>query len=399
MTKFFSLGLMSGTSMDGIDAALVLTEGDRDHLVLHAQHEYPASLRTQAQKLLRDPHTTLADLSRVHYGVGEAFGAVANRTIEAALKKKLLKKRSDILAIGSHGQTVFHHPEERHTMQLGEGSCIAAATGITTVSDFRMADTAFGGEGAPLMPLYHRRLFRKEAKRGIAVHNLGGISNFTYLGPKNQVFALDTGPANCLIDVAIQKMSFGKAAYDDQGRIAADGKVHDDLLQGILGNAAVKAFLERPAPKSTGRELFSIPLVEDFLARTRHLSENDVLATLLAVTVETIRIGYERFVVKKKFPLSEIVFCGGGARNTHLLERVQACFPNVELRTMEDYGYDSQALEAQAFGVFAPLALAGIPLSHPSTTGCREPAVCGKITPGANWKQATKAAAQLKIRL
>ncbi|NUM89252.1 MAG: anhydro-N-acetylmuramic acid kinase [Bdellovibrionales bacterium] len=397
--RFFSLGLMSGTSMDAIDAALVLTEGDRDHLALHVQQEYPAGLRAMAQKLLRDPHTTTADLSRVHYGVGEAFGAVASRALETALKKKIIRKRADVLAIGSHGQTVFHHPEERHTMQLGEGSCIAAATGLTTVSDFRMADTAHGGEGAPLLPLYHRRLFRREVKRGIAVHNLGGISNFTYLGPGGRVFALDTGPANCLMDVAIQKMSYGKAAYDDQGKVAAGGKVHDDLLQGILGSAPVKTFLDRPAPKSTGRELFSIPLVEDFLSRTRHMSENDVMATLLAVTVETIRAGYERFVIRRKLPLSEIVFCGGGAKNTFLLERIQSCFPKVELRTMEDYGYASQALEAQAFGVFAPLALAGLPLSHPHTTGCREPAVCGKITPSANWKQVMRTVPSLRIRL
>ena len=379
---FYTVGLMSGTSADGIDVALTMHSGDEDFLLLHEQHQYPEKTRKLVHDLIKTPQASLKDFTAAHYLVGEAFAAAAVKTIANARKKKFLKAKEAIRAIGAHGQTVFHHPEERRTLQIGEASFISQATGITTVSDLRMADTVAGGEGAPLLPFYHRRLLQKEAKRGVAVHNLGGISNFTYLGPKNTIFALDTGPASCLLDVAIQRLSHGKMKFDDGGKIAAGGKVNKEQLAWLMTRPGVAEFLARPAPKSTGRELFTVSMAEEFINRTRELSENDVLATLTEYSVELIKLAYDRFVVGKKLPLKEIVFCGGGSQNEFLLSRVQEIYPNLEVRTMEDYGWNSQALEAQAFGYYAACALDGVPITWPTTTGCKTPVVCGKISPG-----------------
>lgn len=384
---FYTLGIMSGTSADGIDTALVLHNNDQDHLVLHEQHSYPPKTRQAVHDLIKTQTTSLAKLTAAHYLVGQAFADAAAKTIEFARKKKFLKAKDSLRAIGSHGQTVFHHPETKRTLQIGEASLIAAATGITTVSDFRMADTAVGGEGAPLLPAYHKRLLKAEAKRGIAVHNLGGISNFTYLGPKNTIFALDTGPANCLLDVAIQRLSHGKMTFDESGKIAAGGNVNDAQLDWLLRQPGVPEFLARPAPKSTGRELFTVALTEAFLERNREISENDVMATLTEFSVELMKRAYHRFVIGKNLPLREIIFCGGGVQNEFLLSRVQAVLPELDIRTMEDYGWNSQALEAQAFGYFAACALDGTPITLPATTGCKVPAVCGKISPGAGWEK------------
>ena len=379
---FFTLGLMSGTSADGIDAALVRTSGDKDELVLHETHQYPAKTRELVHELIRSPQASLEKFTAAHYLVGQAFAEAAKKTIERAKKAKLLKAKDSIRAIGSHGQTVFHHPVEKRTLQIGEASFIVAATGVTTVSDFRMADTAAGGEGAPLLPFYHRRLFQKEAKRGVAVHNLGGISNFTYLGPKSAIFSLDTGPANCLIDVAVQRLSGGKHTYDEEGKIAANGKVNQEQMKWLLSRPGVPEFLTLPAPKSTGRELFTVALAEEFVKRANTLSENDVLATLVEFSVELIKQSYERFVLAKKLPLKEIIFCGGGSQNKYFISRIGAVLPNVKIQTMENYGWKSQALEAQAFGFYAACALDGIPITLPTTTGCKAPTVCGKISPG-----------------
>lgn len=383
MKPVITLGLMSGTSVDGIDASLVLHKGGEDHLLLHLQDPYPKELREDLLALVRTPTLSLETFTRLHYQVGEAFAATALRAIKAAKAKKFLK--APPLVIGAHGQTVFHHPEAKRTLQIGEGSIIALRTGVTTVSDFRVADTAVGGEGAPLLPFYHRRLFGKDAKQGLAVHNLGGISNYTYLGPKGKMFALDTGPANCLLDGAMQKLSEGRARYDESGALARLGRVSPELLRTLNEFPGVKKFRARSAPKSTGRELFSPRMLETAMDEHNHLLPEDLLRTLAQFTVDLIAESYERDILKKRLPLATIVLAGGGAKNAFLLLLLQQRFPKVNFLTMEDYALSSQALESQAFGFFALCALRGEPITGASTTGAETDVICGKISPGANW--------------
>jgi anhydro-N-acetylmuramic acid kinase len=382
----FTLGLMSGTSVDAIDVSLVESRGETDHLHLHLQFPFAPALREDILGLIRNPETNLAHLTRVHYGIGAAFAEAAEKTIQAALKKKFLPEREALLAIGSHGQTVFHDPDGRRTLQIGEASLIAARTGVTTVSDFRTADTAQGGEGAPLLPWYHRRLFAKEAKNGIVVHNLGGISNYTYVGPKDTIFALDTGPANCLLDGAIQHFSQGRTTFDAGGELARTGEGNEEMLGWLMSRPAIEEFRRKKAPKSTGRELFSQRLLEEALREFGQVKPESLLNTLTHYTVELILESYRRDILKKKLPLRTVVLAGGGARNGFLASLLEEALPKVQFLTMEDFGWSSQALESQAFAVFAKEALEGNAITFPSTTGTKAPAICGKISPGKNWR-------------
>jgi anhydro-N-acetylmuramic acid kinase len=380
MKKTYTLGLMSGTSVDAIDASLLLTEGKKDRLLLHLQFPYRKDLQQDILRLIREPSIGLDRFSRLHYAVGEAFAAAAEKTIRTALKKKLLRSRSQLAAIGSHGQTVFHDPEGRRSLQIGESALIAARTGLTTVSDFRVADTALGGEGAPLLPYYHRRLFSGEARHGLTVHNLGGISNFTYVGPKGKIFALDTGPASCLLDGAIQALSAGKNRFDKDGAIARLGRVSKELQRDLMNQPEILAFRRRKAPKSTGRELFSPKLLETMMQEHSHLLPEDLLHTLTHFTVDLIVESYDREIFRKRLPIRKVVLTGGGSRNGFLLKLLRQGLPQVEILTMEDFGWSSQSLESQAFGHFAWLALEGKPITFPTTTGAMAPAICGKIS-------------------
>ncbi len=374
---------MSGTSVDSIDAALVKIGAKKDELLLHRQFPYPAKLRTEILGMIRDPQLALAQFTRVHYEIGAAFATAAEQTLREG--KKFLKTTA-LHAIGSHGQTVFHDPEGKRTLQIGESALICARTGVTTVSDFRVADTAVGGDGAPLLPFYHRRLLHKEASGGVAVHNLGGISNYTYLGPKGRIFALDTGPANCLLDGAIQAMSKGKVAFDQNGQQARGGRCDPGLLKFLKEKPEIQAFRAKKPPKSTGRELFSPRLLEEAMGKFPRLSPADLLRTLTQYTVDLILESYERDVLRARLPLGTIVFAGGGAQNSFLLSLLQERLGETKFAIMETFGWNSQALEAQAFAYFACAALKGEAITAATTTGAREEIVCGKILPGRNWR-------------
>jgi len=371
---------MSGTSVDAIDASLIVINGAKDELLLHEQFPFEKSLRDRILSLVQNPETRLDKFARLHHEIGEAFGKAAELTIRSALKKRLLKSRKKIAAIGFHGQTIFHDPEEKRSLQIGEAALISARTGITTVSDFRSGDTALGGEGAPLLPFYHRRLFGSQARSGIAIHNLGGISNFTYIGPKSRIFALDTGPANCLLDGAIQVISSDKYAFDENGAIAALGRLSIELLSSLKNRPEIEAFRKKSSPKSTGRELFSPQMLQEVMRDHSHLRVEDTLFTLTQFTVDLILESYEREIFKKRLPLKKVVFAGGGARNGFLLSQLHKAMPKVEFATMEDYGWNSQALESQAFAFYAWKALKGEPITFPSTTGTKKPAICGKVS-------------------
>jgi anhydro-N-acetylmuramic acid kinase len=376
----FALGLMSGTSVDAIDASLVKIGEKEDSLTLHVQFPYEKSLQENILAIIRTPEMPLARFTDLHYSIGKAFADAAENTIQIALKKKLLKKRQDLLVIGAHGQTVFHDPDKKQTLQIGEGAKIAALTGITTVSDFRSADTAYGGEGAPLLPIYHHRLFAKEATKGLAVHNLGGISNYTYIGPKGQIFALDTGPANCFLDGAIQTLSGGKIRYDARGARAKEGVVQKEVAKFFATQAAIEKFRQKSAPKSTGRELFSPRVLEALMRAVPKISEADLLCSLTQYTVDLIAESYRREIFAQKRPLKKVVLAGGGSQNDFLIALLRKEFPSVKFVTMEDQGWSAQALESQAFAYFAHCALQRKPITLPSTTGAKKPVVCGKIS-------------------
>ena len=387
MKKIIAMGLMSGTSVDAVDASLVLLGEKEDKLLFHHQMHFEPRLRSEILALIHNPTIAMPAFTRLHYEIGHAFAQAADQAIAAAHKKGALKRGALPCVIGSHGQTVFHDPDGRRTLQIGEASIIAARTGITTVADFRTADTAQGGEGAPLLPYYHQRLFAKERAKGLVVHNLGGISNYTYIGPKGALFALDTGPANCLLDAAMEIITEGKTRFDEGGRLAAQGKIHKPLLNAILAHPDVKAFRAKRAPKSSGRELFSTQLLKEALTQAGTPKTEDLLRTLAEITTQLILESYEREIRMRKLPLAKVVFAGGGTKNEFLLSLLGAGLKSCSFLTMEHFGWSSQALESQAFAAFAWLAIEGKPITFPKTTGARQPAVCGKISPGANWKK------------
>jgi anhydro-N-acetylmuramic acid kinase len=376
----YALGLMSGTSVDAIDVSLIKSSDKKEALLLHLQFPYEKKLQEKILQIIHKPNVQLADFTDLHYAIGKTFADAAENTIQIALKKKILKKRSELKCIGAHGQTVFHDPLKKQTLQIGEASKIAALTAITTVSDFRSADTAYGGEGAPLLPFYHRKLFSSLAKNGVAVHNLGGISNYTYIGPKNTIFALDTGPANCFMDGAVQYFSKGKFRFDSQGKMASKGKPREEVKSFFSQIAEITEFRKRSAPKSTGRELFSPKVLMALLENQPKISQEDLLCSLAQYTVELMAESYRREILEKKFPLKKIILAGGGAQNLFLLQLLKKEFPKIEFETMEDHGWSAQALESQAFAFFALAALHKNPITLPSTTGAKKPVICGKIS-------------------
>jgi anhydro-N-acetylmuramic acid kinase len=388
----FSIGLMSGTSMDGIDAVLCQHKKNHDQTLAHIKLSYPKAIERELRarifhydEKLAQPLESLADL---HWQVGDVFARATKKLLQHAYSKKILKKTEQKILIGSHGQTIYHAPDDGVTWQIGESAKILSATGITTVSDFRAADVAAGGQGAPLLPWYHRRIISQLSDRGIAIHNMGGISNFTYCH-KSTLIAFDTGPANCMLDTAIQVLTNGKRQMDLNGREALRGFAHLSLLQWLKDRPAVKKYRRLAAPKSTGRELFSHDLTLQFLekAERQHLSLADSLATLTVFSADLMAEAYERFILKQNLPLKEIYVAGGGAKNAALLQALELRLPEgTQVKSLTTLGIDPQVIEAQAFGYFAWCAVAGLPITMASTTGLKQPIICGKISPGKNWR-------------
>lgn len=394
----FALGLMSGTSVDAIDASLVKCGDKKDDLLLHIQFPFEKSLQEKILRLIREPQMHLADFTELHYAIGKAFADAAENTIQIALKKKILKSRSSLKVIGAHGQTVYHDPEKKQTLQIGEGSKIAALTDVIAVSDFRAADTAYGGEGAPLLPIYHQRLFSSYSKKGVAVHNLGGISNYTYIGPNGTLFALDTGPANCFLDGAIQSFTEGKDRFDADGKMASQGNLRQEVLDFFSNQKQIEAFRKKSAPKSTGRELFS-PKVLEQLQKTVRISKEDLMCSLTHYTVHLISESYRKEIFDKKLPLQKVILAGGGSKNQFLISLLKKEFPNVSFVTMEDEGWSAQALESQAFAYYALCAIKGTPITRPTTTGAQVPVICGKVSfPSATKQKSSSKTAKKKSK-
>jgi anhydro-N-acetylmuramic acid kinase len=378
------VGLMSGTSVDAIDAAVVdLRELDdelRLRLLAYAETPHDEALRGRVQALF-DPATSRTDeLSEVDFLLGEAFAAAARAAIERA------GLPADLVA--SHGQTVWHQvsPAGRatSTLQLGEPSLIAERLGVTVVADFRPRDVAAGGQGAPLSS-YPDGLLFADPTRARAIQNLGGIANVTYLPPGGDpslALAFDTGPANALIDHAVWRLTGGAERYDVDGALAAAGRVDEAILAELLA----EPYFALPPPKSTGRELFGAQFADRAIDRAlaRGRGTADVVATLTALTSRSIADAYRRFLPRVP---DQVVLGGGGSRNPTLRGWLAEALAPAELLDHDDFGLPSSGREAIYFAVLGYQSLNGRANTVPACTGASHPVVMGTIAPGANYPQ------------
>jgi anhydro-N-acetylmuramic acid kinase len=382
------VGLMSGTSGDGVDAAIVEVAGRGARLKarsLAAQTlPYPRSL--QQRILTASTSGSVADICHLNALLGEWF---ANAALQVIRQAKL--RPSDIALIGSHGQTVHHLPQGIHaagvgairsTLQIGEPAVIAERTGITTVANFRPRDMAAGGQGAPLTPAAHALLL-KHPRRARLIVNLGGISNVTYVPPGGlwqDVMAFDTGPANMVIDSLVSRITNGRLAMDRDGRLALKGRTDARLLAKLLAHP----FLSRRPPKSTGREAFGPALIDELIAAQQQqgVSIEDLLATCSMWTAKAV--GTARRWIKGT--IDEVVVGGGGVRNRAIMDDLSAVFAPIPVNTFDTLGWDSKVFEAVAFGVLAYQTVTGQAGNIPSVTGAAHPVILGSIVPGgARW--------------
>ncbi|MBF0161972.1 MAG: anhydro-N-acetylmuramic acid kinase [Magnetococcales bacterium] len=365
----YAIGLMSGTSADAIDAVLLRTDGvTAPRLVAHQVTPYPADIRRQVLSLYEPAEEELDRLGHLDQALGRLFAQAA-----LAVMARGGMSAAQIQVIGSHGQTVRHRPPH-FTMQIGNPFVIAAETGITTVANFRPADMARQGEGAPLTPLFHQALFAEAGKR-VAVVNLGGIANLTALsGDETPLLAGDTGPANSLLDLLAERTSQGRQNYDPDGAQAAQGQVDAPALQWLLAHP----YFRRPLPKSTGREAFGAAYLQQFLQAFPGLSPLDCFATLSQLTAATVATAC---VQALGAPPHRLIVCGGGAKNKDLTHRLQKALPSSQIVDSSTLGVDADTLEAQAFAWFAVRTLRRLPSSLPGATGARMPAILGAVHP------------------
>jgi anhydro-N-acetylmuramic acid kinase len=355
------LGLMSGTSMDGVDAAVLITDGER----IAGRGPTLARPYTAAEReMLRAAMTEARGLTdrAARPGVlktAERIVTDAHAEAVLALLKQHPETRPDL--IGFHGQTVFHAPERGLTVQIGDGAALAQRTGMPVVYDFRAADVAAGGEGAPLVPVYHRALVEMAGLDGVvAVVNIGGVANITRVAPDGSLVAGDTGPGNALIDDFVRERS-GKA-MDEGGALASRGRVHDYLLSALIADP----WFDRPMPKSLDRNAFANPSVSA-------LSTEDGAATLAAFTSRTILKG-----IVIAGGADRVIVAGGGARNPVLLHMLGAG-AGVPVTNAATLGWSPDFLEAEAFAYLAARSRAGLPFTFPGTTGVPEPMTGGVL--------------------
>jgi anhydro-N-acetylmuramic acid kinase len=390
-------GVMSGTSADGIDVALVeiselrrsagarTRKGrkgargvDRLRLLGHIHVAYPKPVRGAVLAAMNAGNAGVADLSRLNFLLAELYAdAVMNAQRRFRIKAEL---------IGCHGQTLYHQGEPQNylgrkiavTWQTGEGAIVAARTGIAVVSDFRPADVAVGGKGAPLVPFLDYLLYRDE-KIGRIVQNIGGIANLSAIpagAPPEKVMAFDTGPGNMVIDAVTERL-FGMP-FDRDGKIAASGRVEDNVVANILR----EPFFRKKPPKTAGREEFGREFAERFLKLCRQIPNEDVVGTATALTGRSIADAIGRFVVKRRDSYREFVVSGGGASNPTLLAMLaNELRPlGLSLRLSDEFGLPSAAKEAAAFALLAYETWHRRPSNIPSATGAKRPAILGKIS-------------------
>ena len=355
------IGLMSGTSLDGVDAVLMDFSGNVNRIIGDTFTPYDDRLRVQLLALHQPNAGELHDAAVLGIQLARMYA----QTVDELLRKTRIG-RQDIVAIGCHGQTIRHRPDAGYTIQLGNGALLAELSGISVVCDFRSRDIAAGGEGAPLVPAFHAAVFSHPSVHRVIV-NIGGIANLSDLPPASGVRGFDTGPGNALMDAWIQR-HLGKP-FDKDGSWAQSGRPDDKLLEKLLAHE----FFSRSPPKSTGREAFHIPWVEQYL--TGREKPEDVQATLLALTATSI----VRSVKSYCAGTTEVYLCGGGAQNGALGAVLKAMLPGVRIARTDELGVGADWVEACAFAWLAHQALERRPGNLPAVTGARGPRILGAI--------------------
>ncbi|MBL1101158.1 anhydro-N-acetylmuramic acid kinase [Streptomyces coffeae] len=365
------IGLMSGTSHDAIDAAAADLVLDGDTLILVplglVSDLYPEALRGALRAALPPSATTLKEVCALDTRIGQAFAALAVRA-----DRELCGERADLVA--SHGQTVYHWAENGRvhgSLQLGQPAWIAEATGVPVVSDLRSRDIAAGGQGAPLVSLVDT-LWLNGRPGVCAALNLGGIANLTAVPKGGAPLAFDTGPGNALIDAAAAELTDGRLGYDADGAMAARGTVHPGLLDRLL----TEPYYARPAPKTTGKELFHPAYLRAALAEAGSVAPDDVLATVTELTARTVADA------ARSVHATEVIASGGGLRNPVLMAALGRALAGIALRTSDELGLPAAGKEAYAFAVLGYLTAHGLAGTAPSCTGAHHPSVLGSLTPG-----------------
>lgn len=358
------LGVMSGTSLDGLDIALI-EQGEQLKLLATHYLPMPADLRQQLLALCASGPDEIARAALAE----NRWASLAAEGIQQLLKTQGLQPDA-IRAIGSHGQTIRHEPARGFTVQIGNPALLAELTGITVVADFRRRDVAAGGQGAPLVPAFHETLFGRLGQR-LAVLNVGGFSNLSLIEHDKPVHGFDCGPGNVLLDAWVERKR--GQAYDADGAWAATGVVQTDLLDALLSDP----FFAGSGPKSTGREVFNLPWLDGHLARMPHYRDEDVQATLLELTarsiIESLRDAQQG--------TEALLVCGGGARNGALMARLDALLPDARVTSTQAYGVDPDWVEGMAFAWLAHCCLEGIAANRPSVTAAKGLRILGAIYP------------------
>jgi anhydro-N-acetylmuramic acid kinase len=388
----YVIGLMSGTSIDAIDAVLAeITVADDSYAIRQIAFTmcpFDESLRERVRRLM-PPHAGSTEaVCEVNVLLGDAFAAAARAVCERA---RVALDAIDLIA--SHGQTVYHQIATgavRSTLQLGAPAIIAERTGATVIADFRLRDMAAGGEGAPLVPYLDALLFA-DNHCSRAIQNIGGIGNVTYVPAAGSAIAFDTGPGNVLIDEAVRQLTRDESTFDRDGQIAAAGTVDESLLARWMSHPF---FAARP-PKSTGRELWGPSEAGRYIAEGRQhgLAPADIVATLTALTARSIADAYRRFLG----PVDDALIGGGGARNPTLMRMIAAELPESRVGVVDDYGLSADAKEAIAFALMGFATLHGWPSNVPAATGATREVVLGSLTPGANYRALLEAVRQAPV--
>jgi anhydro-N-acetylmuramic acid kinase len=377
------VGLMSGTSADGTDAALVavetLSQGPHAgrltwELLDFVTVPYPPAVREEVLAVQEDAEGVLGRLTRLHFMLGHLYADA----VEAVCTDGGIPLDT-VDAVACHGQTVAHFPGS--TLQIGEPAVLAERLGIPVVSDFRSRDMAVGGTGAPLVPLVDYTLFADPDRTRIAL-NVGGIANLTAIpagSGREDVLAFDTGPGNMVIDALMAHLTHGRKHVDEGGALARRGTPHREVVDRVLEDP----FFARTPPKAAGRGQFGEAFTRAFLdrCRTQKLSDAAIVATATWLTARSVQFAYERFVKPVK-AAQEVIVSGGGAHNVALLEDLTACFEGVSVVTSDYYGLDIDAKEAVAFALLAHLSLNGEAGNLTGVTGASRPVVLGTLTPG-----------------
>lgn len=380
------LGMMSGTSADGIDVALVRISGARLSMGArfegHFHARFPVRVRQAILRIANGAATTAAEISQLNFLLGEEFG---NAAIDACRRWRVPLRKVSL--IGSHGQTIFHQGTASRflgsrrvasTLQIGEPGVIAARTGVTTIGDFRPGDMAVGGQGAPLVPFVDYLLYRHD-KLGRVALNIGGIANLTLIPASarpEDVLAFDTGPGNMLIDALVEQITHRRSSYDKDARIGLRGQVIRALLEEMLRHS----YLRQSPPKTAGREQFGLEYAGELLswARKRRARSEDLVRTVTIFTALSIADAFRRYIFSRA-RVNELIVAGGGTENPLLMAQLAAALPGIEIVKSSHFGIPTEAKEAFAFAVLAYESFHRRANNLPSATGAKHPAVLGKM--------------------